>query len=239
MKSSKSFYHWAVTAVAVLLISVPAFGQQAAELVGSVLDPTGAVVPGATVKATNEATSAVREVQSNAEGTYRLAPLPAGSYTIEVSSDGFSTQVQNGLVLQVNQVARTDFTLQLGQVGTIIEVQATAPIVASENATVGQVIDNKKIIELPMNGREFLDLARLTPGVAQRRGVACGETCGVFINGGGSQSGTLIQIDGVDNFEAAFGRPNIVPSMDMIQEFKIQTSNSAPPSGSASSCSSR
>ena len=115
-------------------------------------------MPGATVKATNEATSAVREVQSNAEGTYRLAPLPAGSYTIEVSSDGFSTQVQNGLVLQVNQVARTDFTLQLGQVGTIIEVQATAPIVASENATVGQVIDNKKIIELPMNGREFLDL---------------------------------------------------------------------------------
>ena len=223
MKGSRWFYHWAVTVFVVFLIAMPASGQQAAELVGTVMDPSGAVVPGATVTATNEATGAVREVQSNVEGSYRVAPLPAGSYTIEVSADAFNTQVQSGLVLQVNQVARTDFTLQLGQVGTVIEVEATTPVVASENATVGQVIDNKKIIELPMNGREFLDLARLTPGVAQRRGVACGETCGVFINGGGSQSGSLMQIDGVDNFEAAFGRPNIVPSMDMIQEFKIQT----------------
>ena len=132
MKGSRWFYHWAVAALAVTLVTLPASGQQAAELVGTIMDPSGAVVPGATVTATNEATGAVREVQSNVEGSYRVAPLPAGSYTIEVAADAFTTQLQSGLVLQVNQVARTDFTLQLGQVGTVIEVEATTPVVASE-----------------------------------------------------------------------------------------------------------
>src|SRR5439155_22996469 len=122
------------------------------------------------------------------------------------------------------------FTLEVGDVAQFTTVQSEAPVVASENAVIGQVIDNKKVIELPMNGRNFLDLARLTPGVSQATGAAGG----VFINGGGSQSASLMQLDGVDNFESPFGRPNIVPSIDMIQEFKIQTAQFDADQGRAS-----
>jgi hypothetical protein len=214
-----------------LSVCLPAaFGQQAAELVGTVLDHSGALVPGATVEATNNATGIARPVLTNSVGEYRLAPLAPGSYTVKVTAQGFKTIVQRDLTLEVNQVARTDFTLEVGDVAQLTTVEAIAPVVSSENATLGQVIDNKKIIELPMDGRNYLDLARLTPGVSQ----AAGAAGGVFINGGGSQSASLMQLDGVDNYESAFGRPNILAGVDMIQEFKIQTAQFSAEQGRAS-----
>jgi len=217
-------------AVMAIALASPALAQQSAELVGKVLDPSGAAVPSAVIEVSNEATGVSRKVTANALGDFRLTPLPPGVYTIRVSSPGFKTTVQTGLILQVNQVARVDLTLELGEVAQVTQVEASAAVVASENATIGQVIDNKKIIELPMNGRNFLDLARLTPGVAQRVGPAGG----VNINGGGSHSASLMQLDGVDNFESPFGRPNILPGIDMIQEFKIQTAQFDADQGRAS-----
>ncbi|MCI0626106.1 MAG: carboxypeptidase-like regulatory domain-containing protein, partial [Acidobacteria bacterium] len=188
---------------------------------GQIIDPSGAAVPNADIKVTNEATGVSRTTTANALGAYRVAPLVPGVYRVEVSSSGFKTSVKRGITLQVNQVARTDFSLELGEISQVTSVQGEVPVVASENASVGQVIENKKIIELPMNGRNYLDLARLTPGVAQ----VTGFLGGISINGGGTQSGNLMQLDGVDNFEISSGRNNILPSLDMIQEFKIQSSN--------------
>jgi hypothetical protein len=193
--------------------------QQAAELLGKVDDASGASLVNAKVEAVNAATGVSRTVMTDTVGDYRIAPLPPGTYTVTASFSGFKTLAQSGVILQVNQVARLDLTLEVGQVNQVTTVEARTPVVASENATIGAVIDNKKMVELPLNGRNFLDLARLTPGVAQATGAAGG----VFINGGGSQSGNLLQIDGVDNFESPFGRPNIAPSVDMIQEFKLET----------------
>jgi hypothetical protein len=216
--------------LAVVFCSLPTLGQQAAELVGQIIDPSGAIVAGANIEATNEATGVSRTMGTNALGVYRLAPLPAGVYTLRVSASGFKTTVKTGITLQVNQSARTDFTLDLGEVAQVTQVVGETPVVASENATLGLVVDNKKIIELPLNGRNYLDLARLTPGVSQ----FAGPPGTVNVNGGGSHSGSLMQLDGVDNYQTGFGFPNILPSIDMIQEFKIQTAQFGADQGRAS-----
>jgi hypothetical protein len=197
------------------------FAQQAAELVGSVRDPSGAVVPNAMVKATNEATGVSRSMPTNSAGDYDLTPLIPGSYTLEVSFKGFRTMRETGLILRVNQVAREDVKLEVGAVAEQISVQAAAPVLASENATTGEVVENTRIIEMPLDGRNYLDLARLTPGV----GFDTGPANGIYINGGASQDANLFLIDGADNFESGFGRPTMPLSIDAIQEFKIQTSD--------------
>src|SRR6266850_2407657 len=151
----------------ILALSVlPAVSQTQAGISGVIHEPTGAVIPGVTVTVTNPATNFVRSVISNEAGVYNFPVLQPGRYNIKVELPGFRTITQNDVELQIQQSARLDFTLQVGELSQTVEVSGAAALIATENATVGTVIENKRIIEMPLNGRNFLQLTSLSPNVS-------------------------------------------------------------------------
>src|SRR5262245_26289417 len=139
--------------------SAAAAQQTTATLTGTVTDPAGAVVAGVTITATNLATNAVRETKTSDTGSYTLPFLPAGDYSVSAAAGGFRTQKIDRITLQVQQVARVDVQLQLGDVAETVTVEAQAVVLQTDNATVGAVIDGAKIVDLPLNGRNFVQLA--------------------------------------------------------------------------------
>ena len=157
----------ALIAVMILFFGVPPAGgqQTTATLVGVVLDPTGAFVPGVLIKATNLDTTAVREATTDQAGNYSIPFLPAGTYQVTANKEGFQAQKVDSITLQVEQAARVDFTLQVGNAAETVNVSAAIAALQTENASVGSVIDAGKIVELPLNGRNFIQLAQLIPGV--------------------------------------------------------------------------
>ncbi|HWB95523.1 MAG TPA: carboxypeptidase-like regulatory domain-containing protein, partial [Bryobacteraceae bacterium] len=193
-----------------------------AQLTGQVLDPTDAVIVGADVTVTNEATGIRLETKSNGDGYYSFPLLQPGEYRLTVQSQGFRPLTRSGLVLRVNQSARIDLKLELGQTAEGITVEAPPPMVNAENVSVGAVIDSKKIVELPLNGRSFMDLALLTPGVA-RAGGAQGSWA-LTIAGGRPQNNNFL-LDGTQNTDGDYNKAVVSPSIDLIQEFKVQTSS--------------
>src|SRR6195256_4750714 len=150
----------------VLMASQAAFAQTFAALSGDTRDASGAVVAGAVVTAVNVATNASRTVMTNEAGDYSFPSLPPGTYALKVEKPGFKTVVRNDIELQVQQAARVDFEMQVGQVTESIEVQSSATLLATEDATVGTVIENARIVELPLNGRNYLQLVSLAPNVS-------------------------------------------------------------------------
>ena len=134
-------------------------------ILGTVLDPTGAVVAGAPVTITQPATGLVRSVKTGADGKYEVRYLVPGEYTVEVRAPGFRAERRTGIVIQIGQQARMDFSLQVGEVVETIDVNSAAPLLQTENAVLGQVVAPERIVNLPLNGRNFGLLAALTPGV--------------------------------------------------------------------------
>ncbi|MBC8165588.1 MAG: carboxypeptidase regulatory-like domain-containing protein, partial [Bryobacteraceae bacterium] len=153
-----------------------------ATITGTVKDASGATIPAATVRAKAIATNQERETTGDPEGNYTLTNLPIGPYEVSVSAKGFKTEVNEGLVLQVAQRARLDVTLQTGSVTETINVVAEVPIINTEDAVFGDVIENKRVVELPLNGRNFNSLALLTPNI--QNGVPGGATLQGFLAGG-------------------------------------------------------
>src|SRR5438034_9532290 len=162
---SKRCSIWSVLCMVVFSV-LPAVAQTQAGISGVIHDPSGAVIPGVTVTVTNPATNFVRSVISNEAGVYNFPVLQPGRYNLKVELPGFRTITQNDVELQVQQSARIDFTLQVGDVSQTIEVSGTAALIATENATVGTVIENKRIVDMPLNGRNFLQLVALSPNVS-------------------------------------------------------------------------
>ncbi|HVH70131.1 MAG TPA: carboxypeptidase-like regulatory domain-containing protein, partial [Candidatus Dormibacteraeota bacterium] len=214
-----------------LLACLPACAQTVGEITGEIKDSSDAVIPGAVVTATNQATNAVRTAISNDAGVYGFPALQPGVYNLRVEKQGFRAVTQSEVSLQVQQTLRIDFTLQLGQVTQTIEVAAPTPLLATENATVGTVIENKRIVELPLNGRNYLQLVALSPNVSA-------EFAGPGQSGarqGGSRSVQQLSIsgqrrefnyftlDGIDNTDVNFNTYIFLPSIDALQEFKVQT----------------
>src|SRR5438046_9859333 len=148
---------WCILSIVVLSV-VHALAQTQASISGVIHDPTGAVIPGVTVTVPNPATNFVRAAISNEAGIYNFPVLQPGVYNIKVELPGFRTITQNDVELQIQQSARIDFTLQVGEVSQTVQVEGTAALIATENATVGTVIENKRIVEMPLNGRNFLQL---------------------------------------------------------------------------------
>jgi uncharacterized protein YfiM (DUF2279 family) len=138
-----------------------AFAQTLGEISGIVTDPSGAIVAGATITLTNTGTSAVREAKTNQVGVFSFAALTPGTYNVRVTAAGFKTAVRNGVLLEVQQNLRLDFELAVGQLSEAIEVASSAVQLATEDSTVGTVIENKRIVDLPLNGRNALALAAL------------------------------------------------------------------------------
>src|SRR6266481_1106766 len=141
----------ATTLLLCMLFGCAALWAQS-QIQGTVKDSSGAAVPGATVKATQTDTGAVRNVTSAADGGYILSNLPTGPYRIEVGKQGFSTYVQTGIVLQVDSSPTVDIALKVGAVTEQVQVEANATLVETRNSGVGQVIDNRRVVELPLNG---------------------------------------------------------------------------------------
>src|SRR5437868_12350134 len=152
--------------VAVLLSGLSLIGQTLGDISGQVADPSGAGVPNSVVTLTNTATNAVRATNSNEQGLYTFVSVPPGIYNVRVEHPGFKTTTSNNVEVQVQQSVRLDITLQVGQVSESIEVSASAALLQAENATVGTVVETKSIVELPLNGREYLNLVTLAPNVS-------------------------------------------------------------------------
>src|SRR5690349_24072321 len=139
--------------VSILSFGLAVYGQTFGGISGEIRDAQGAIVPAAEVTLTNSATNAGRKTISNDAGLYAFPSVPPGTYEVRVMKPGFKTVTRNEVEIQVQQNARLDFDLVLGQVSETVEVSANAQLLSTENATVGTVIENKRIVELPLNGR--------------------------------------------------------------------------------------
>src|SRR2546421_45668 len=221
---------WSVVCIFVLSV-LPAVAQTQAGISGVIHDPTGAVIPGVTVTVTNPATNFVRTAISNEAGVYTFPVLQPGVYNIKVELPGFRTITQNDVELQIQQSARLDFTLQVGEVSQTVEVSGTAALIATENATVGTVIENRRIVDMPLNGRNFLQLVALSPNVSygftdstiagNRQGGARAQQ-NISVSGQRSEFNHFT-LDGVENTDVNFNTYVFLPSIDALQEFKVQT----------------
>ncbi len=156
------------------LLTLPLYGQRTSTqaIEGLVTDATGAVISGATVTMTNIDTGITTTVTTNETGNYRFSYVPVGNYSVRCELDGFKTQSVSGVRVATTAQVRTDFTMEIGDITETIEVAADAITLNTENATVGSVIENRRITELPLNGRNIVQLAVLVPGVqyGQRSG---------------------------------------------------------------------
>ena len=209
---------------------IATFAQQdTATITGEVKDASGALVPSAAITVTNIGTNITVTTTTNDEGTYTVTSLRPGDYTVTVEKTGFSKTLRSGVNLQVNQFARIDVTLQAGQVSETIEVASGAPLLETETSSRGSVIDQKKIVELPLNGRDYNQLALLSPGVFPGTPrLASVNFKGVLNVNGNRTFNNVFLLDGVDNisYSNSFRGENVQlvqPSIDALQEFKIQT----------------
>ena len=210
------------------------FGQAAARLTGNVLDSTGASVPAVEITIRNVATGDERRLQTSETGDYTVPSLAPGDYTVTVSKTGFRQVKREGVRLEVNQTARLDFTLEVGAVSDTVEVTGAPPPIDSDTSSIGQVIGTRAVEDLPLNGRNFVQLAILGPGVV---GVGFGAKGTImsgtrpddlrpgselFSNGNRENSNNFL-MDGIDNNERLTLSITLRPSVEAVQEFKIQT----------------
>jgi hypothetical protein len=224
--------HRILPTVLVLLLAcaVPSFAQTLGTITGDVKDASGAVIPGANVTAQNTSTNATRESQSNEAGAYTFAALPPGPYVVKAELQGFRTVTQ-AVDLHVEQTVRVNFTMEIGTLAETTEVTGVAPLITTENATVGTVIENRRIVELPLNGRNFLSLVALSPNVSAEfagAGQAGDRQGGSRANQQLSISGqrrefNYYTLDGTDNTDVNFNTYILLPSVDALEEFKVQT----------------
>ncbi len=195
-----------------------------ATLSGVVTDSTDAIVVGATVAAVNRATGFRRQTVSNDQGLYNLPGLTPGSYNVSVEFTGFRRAELKDITLQVDQNARINVRLEVGQTSETVEITAAAPLINTESASLGAVVDMQKILALPLNGRNFMQLALLVPGVTTgTEGGGVGAE-GFSANGLRADQNAF-QIDGTSNSDPLRNQVAVKPSIDSLQEFKIQTSN--------------
>jgi Carboxypeptidase regulatory-like domain len=220
----------AVTLVLVLLLplAVVSLAQQGSGgILGTVTDPSGAPIVGAPVAVTNVATNVLTKATTGERGDYIFPRLPVGEYSVTAGQPGFKSLVRTGVVLQVDQRAEVNLQLSLGDVGEKVEVVGDAPLVNTTNATVGEVIENRRITELPLNGRNALALMYLSPDVKAQAGTSGFGDRGtalsnVSINGGPSSINSFL-LDGGTNNQAFLQDLNVNPTVDSIEEFKVQS----------------
>ena len=211
-----------------------AWAQATGQVTGVVTDSSGSVVPGATVEVTSQATGFTRNAVTELDGVYTIPLLNPGVYQARASLSGFRTTIRGGIEVAVNGTARVDLQLQIGAISEQVTVEGTAPLVETKNATLGVVIDQKKVVDLPLNGRNFTQLGTLIPGVvAPPAGLGGADgnatpggfgnvTGGFNVNGMRNQSNNFL-LDGSPNNDSFNTGFVLRPPPDAIQEFKILT----------------
>src|SRR5712664_3767732 len=203
----------------------------AGSILGTVSDASGGSVRGATVTLTNEGTNASLSTTTSSDGTYKFSPVRIGSYKLTATLQGFQTVTTRNVTVNVGQDVVVDFTLKPGSVSETVEVASTVPVLETQDASVGQVIDSRNVDNLPLNGRNFTFLAQLAAGVntpqADTRGNAAS---GAFAANGLRPAQNNYLLDGIDNNSDTVDFLNgtnfvVLPPVDAVEEFKVQTSD--------------
>lgn len=214
-----------IAAVLLLLVLVPS--QQAiaqgvlAEVHGIVTDSQGGAIPNAKVIIVDDSKGWTRVVTTNSAGQYSLPQLEADNITITVDVQGFQKVIRRGIQLQTGQQARVDFSLKLGETSQAVTVTADTSLIQSEDPTIGAVVDQRKIVELPLNGRQFFQLAQLVPNVFPPISGSSLSFRGGFNVAGQAEVDNNYILDGIDNSDEATMQPTVSPSIDGIKEFKL------------------
>jgi len=218
-------------AVLLALAVSPAMAQTFGEISGTVSDASGAVIAGATVTVINTATNVEREVETNEAGSYSVPFLNPGVYNLSAELDGFKTAQVNDRVVEVGDVQQVNFIMEIGAVTEVIEVEAGAQMLQTADSSLGTVIDQQRIVELPINGRNYLNLVKLSTNVSAEMGSGGqansrqgGERANQSISiAGQRQMYNRFTLDGVENTDPNFNTFVVRPSVDALQEFKVQT----------------
>jgi hypothetical protein len=213
------------------LLSACLSAQTFGELSGTVTDRNEGVIGGARVTVVNQATAQARQVQTSAAGIYKAPFLMPGLYEVSVEAPGFKRAIRKDVPIQIEVAARLDISLEIGQVTESVEVVEAIPLVNSENAAVGTVIENKRILELPLNGRNFLQMVALSPNVSaemrasghvdSRQGGERGRQA--ISIAGQRQFYNRYTLDGVENTDVNYNTYVVRPSVEALNEFKVQT----------------
>ncbi len=220
-----------VVFLSIAVLALPTFGQTFGEITGTVTDASGAAIPGAEVTVINEATSTSRTVRTNEAGNYTVPFLVPGTYTIQATSGGFKAATTPGLIVQVGDVQRANFQLEVGAVTESIEISAAAQMLQTASIATGTVIEQQRILDLPLNGRNYLQLVKLAPNVTAEMGAGGqansrqgGERANQALSiAGQRQQYNRFTLDGVENTDPNFNTFVVRPSVDALQEFKVQT----------------
>jgi hypothetical protein len=211
-----------------------------ADILGTVTDPSDAVVPNANVTLINLETNETRTIQSNGSGDYSFTLLPVGHYSITIKAQGFKVSITKDLAVEAGDRARSDVHLQLGSESTVIEVTANTALLQADSATVSSSVTAKAVQDLPLNGRNFVQLVQLVPGANEGpgNGLSSGgrpddrrtNAAGISVNG---QDDTLNNwvVDGIDDNERIIGSIGVKPNVEGIQEITVQTNSYAPEAG--------
>lgn len=219
-----------VACLLVLSGHVAAHAQSAdATLTGTVKDTSGAAIPGVAISVRHESTNETRAAISSEDGLYRVTNLPRGNYAVKAELQGFKTIEQTGVLLTVGDTVRLDFALEVGTFGETVQVTSQASLVNTEEGRISNLVDQKRVSELPLNGRNVFQLMELQPGAAGNPGnVVLGGSAGgnsAFMNGQRNRANNFL-LDGTDNNDQyTAGRVAVNPSVDIIQEFRISANN--------------
>jgi carboxypeptidase family protein/TonB-dependent receptor-like protein len=224
-----------------LLATQGLFAQGTADIVGSVTDNSGAVVPNAKVTVKNLGTNQVRTAQADAAGQYSVNLLPVGDYSVSVEAQGFKTFIANQLTIATGDKARVDAALQVGEISQTVEVAGQTIAVQTDSSTVGGLVTSRAVQDLPVNGRNFIRLVQLAPGATESVQSSLGggtrpddrrQTSTVSANGQNDSANNFL-LDGMDNNERAIGTIIVKPSIDAQQEVKVETNMYTAESGRA------
>jgi hypothetical protein len=218
----------ALTLALFLALVLPGFSQvEKGRFVGRITDPQGAVIPNAQVKATNIGTNISQEAVTNGTGEFVITPVSAGQYRLTITASGFSTITTSNIEVNVGQIVREDLTMNVGTSTTTVQVTTESPLINTDSATMGTVVSNQQLTDLPLNGRGFFQLAELTPGTALLAPTGNSLAIRPEVVNGNTISGvhgfaTSFLLDGVDVTEQHQGGTFMQTSIDALQEFSVQ-----------------
>ena len=230
MISKQKSVHLLLIAVSILGFGMSAMAQSTATLQGTVKDQKGAVVAGARVVARNQGTGLERTTQTDTDGNYQLAALPVGSYSIEVEATGFKRQLVSNFSVEVGRTIVEDFSLEIGTLEQNVNVTAEAAVIETATTSVGQVINQRTVQEIPLNGRHFVDLGLLIPGsvTPPQNGFLTAPLRGQGSFGlntaGGREDTVNFMINGVNLNDMVQNQITFQPSINTVQEFKVDNS---------------
>ena len=224
---------WAFVAALIpcFFLAPSAVGQlYTGSIAGTITDPSGAVVPGVQVRATDEGKGFTFSATTDSAGRYVIRQLPPAKYTVSAAASGFTPERKTGVTIDVNQNASVDFALKVGSASEVVDVRAGAVELESSDAVTGQVINRTFLNNLPLVNRDAYDLVFLAPGLVHTNGDTSGNATGINFNSAGSRNSTAeVLVDGATatNFEQNSGIQNVLyePPIDSIEEFKVQQSN--------------